>query len=65
MHQNFPITLSFKIIEIATGKKEVTIKIRNAPANSFWRTDFDPGYCLQEFYSKAGREFTKFIIKKA
>lgn len=65
MRQNASVDLSCKVIKVATGEKVATIKIRNASANNFWGTDFDSGYRLQESYSKAGREFAKFIIKKA
>lgn len=65
MRRNASVDVVCTIVEIATGKKVAVVKVRDASANSFWGTDFDSGYRLQESYAKAGREFAKFLIKKA
>lgn len=64
VRRNASVDLSCKIMDITSGEQLASIRIRDASANSFWGTDFDSGFRLQESYGKAGREFAKFLIKK-
>lgn len=65
VRRNASVDVVCTVVEIATGNKVAVVKVRDASANSFWGTDFDSGYRLQESYAKAGRELAKFLIKKA
>lgn len=65
MRRNASIDLDGKIINIETGEQVAKFKIKNASANNFMGTDFDSGFRIQETYGKAGREFAKFLAKKA
>lgn len=65
MRRNASIDMTGVVIDIATGNQVAKFKIKNASANNFMGTDFDSGFRIQETYGKAGREFAKFLIKKA
>jgi hypothetical protein len=57
--------VSLKGVFVNKNQEEIAvITIVKASANNFWGTDFDTGYRLQETYAVAGRELSKFVIKR-
>ncbi|MDR1056245.1 MAG: hypothetical protein LBL90_10615 [Prevotellaceae bacterium] len=64
VRKNASVSLTCKFINKEIGEEVANIAVTNSSANSFWGTDFDTGYRLQESYAKAGRELAKFFIKQ-
>ncbi|MDR0659783.1 MAG: hypothetical protein LBG19_03060 [Prevotellaceae bacterium] len=62
--RNASVSMTCTFINKETEEEAASVSITNSSANSFWGTDFDTGYRLQESYAKAGRELAKFFIKQ-
>ncbi len=60
------VSFAFEIVEVADSTKLLSrTVIRNVMGSQVMGYDFDAGSRLQESYAKAGKMFSKYIIKKA
>lgn len=58
------INLEISFINIETGKEMAKFTILKSPGRTFAGSDFDSGLRVGEAYAKAGKSFSKFLLKK-
>ncbi len=63
--KNAEIDLKISFIEVSSGKSMVVIMLKGAKGRTFGGNDYDTGVRIMEAYAKAGKEFGKFLLKKA